>query len=139
MTWKTSSTTTKESTFGFFKMDLELVYRSYRTERERIHAWWLKQGITVCPRCGGGRFKPKKTKPRKYFCQDCLKEFNALKGSIYVGSRYPLATWYTLIKLIQAEPGLDSMAMGRRIGVSGDSIRLLRKKILYAIENEDKN
>lgn len=130
-------------------MDLELVYRKYRTEKERLLALAAVTVPKVCPRCESPRFRPNfsrrkgKQNRRAFTCVDCRKELSITKGTIFNWSQYPLGTWYEVIKLVNEKPELYDrpLAVSKILGLNYEfTTRAIQKirKWLYTQEHEDK-
>lgn len=131
-------------------MDLELIYRHYRTERERVLAVYTAVNPAVCPRCGTSRpprlEKNKNGKAnfrsRIIRCRDCAYSRSALKGTLFYHSESSLGDWFELIKLLDKRPNLGGTAAAGILGVHRDWVRSVKPRImdwLYTQEHEDKN
>lgn len=121
-------------------MDLELVYRSYRNEKERIDALLKKQGVTCCPYCGG-RFQKKRSRRSKepirmYKCVDCRRQYTPTTHTIIGRSHHTIGIWYEIIKLCLVDPHMSAPNMANILGVNKEFVIVSRRKIrvwLYSI------
>ena len=75
-------------------------------------------GIT-CPLCGSTRHFTRLSRPGKYKCGDCTKQFSVRKGTVYEESRLPLQKWFLAAFLMTtSRKGISSLQLSREIGVT---------------------
>lgn len=121
-------------------MDLELVYRPYKSEVERVTAIHDYLGLpNVCPKCGSKSWKAAKHRLPSYYCAKCTYTSTTLRGTMFYHSKYSLGAWYELIKLMRADPKLGPTKLARTLGVGVPFVEEARKRIkawLYTLEDE---
>lgn len=131
-------------------MKLELIYRKYRTEDERIEAVYSATHPAYCPNCGRKilRRRPKPGTPKEkahshqYVCSNRDYYASALENTIFFHSRHPLSTNFELIKMIHHNPKMDARLIASTLGISLPWVKRRRpiiRRWLYTLENEDKD
>ena len=75
-------------------------------------------GVT-CPLCESTRHFNRLTRPGRFWCGDCKRQFSVRKGTIYEESRLPLRKWFLAAFLITtSRKGISSHQLAREIGVT---------------------
>jgi ribosomal protein L37AE/L43A len=72
----------------------------------------------VCPVCGGREGTRLSTRP-KIQCRSCRHQASSTAGTVFAGTKLPLASWFLAIRLIAtAEDGITSVELGRQLGIN---------------------
>jgi len=100
---------------------------------------WNKQ--IYCPYCGCiDDIKPHsnlKNGLKRYFCDNCMKTFTDLTGTIYEKTKVSLWKWvYGLIILLESTGSLSAAELSRNIEVSYPTALKMMRKIRKTLEND---
>lgn len=102
-------------------MDLLKLTEKYPTEAacyakiERVR-WGNRP---VCPKCGCTRITKRTARKNYYHCNACNRDFTALYGTIFEGSKMPLRKWFLLIAvMLNSKKGVSAMNLSRTVGVT---------------------
>ena len=76
---------------------------------------------------------------RKVFqCHACRHQASLIAGTVFQGTKLPLATWFLAIYLIsQAKTGLSSLALKYQLGVSYPTTWLIHHKLMQAMTSRE--
>lgn len=113
------------------------------------------QGHPVCPHCGSDDvfyLEPRSGAPRttrtgrethrrvwKCRNKECKRQFSALVGTIFEGSKIPLAKWIMAIYLMVAgKNGVAALELQRDLGITYKSAWFMVHRIRKAMENSPK-
>lgn len=66
---------------------------------------------------------------KTHLCKTTNKRFTVTTGTIFSGTRLPLIDWFKVIWLGTTEPGLSSLAVAKRTGVTQRTVWNMQKKI----------
>ena len=92
-------------------------------------------GIT-CPLCESTRHFTHLTRPGKYKCGDCLKQFSVRKGTVYEESRLPLRKWFLAAFLMTtSRKGISSLQLAREIGTTQKTAWFVLGRLRKAAEH----
>lgn len=137
-------------------MNLVTLQRKFNTHLKCVKhlekARW--HGHITCPHCGGdsitSRDLPKKSKrgrPRKattiyktpkFHCNKCNRDFTALTGTIFAGSKLPLHQWFMIIALmLNARKGLSAKQVTRDVGVTYKTAWFASMRVRCAMADND--
>lgn len=74
-------------------------------------------------------------KSRRLFqCNACARQTSVTAGTVFAGSKLPLAVWFLATHLItQAKNGMSSLALARELGISHNSAWLMKHKLMQAM------
>ncbi len=102
-------------------MDLTAFASTYGTDEAcRAHMESLRwPGGPVCPGCGSvNNAVPVSTKPGRWRCRACNRQFNVLLGTALEGTHLPLRVWYLAMYLMlsTAKP-ISAMSLHRQLGI----------------------
>lgn len=100
---------------------------------------WNKQ--IYCPYCGcvddirlHSLFK---NGVKRYFCNNCMKTFTDLTGTIFEKTKVPLWKWlYGIIILLESTGSLSAAQLSRNIEVSYPTALIILRKIRRAFEDD---
>lgn len=92
-----------------------------------------------CPRCGEMAHYVVRDGTRKVFqCHACRHQASLIAGTVFQGTKLPLATWFLAIYLIsQAKTGLSSLALKYQLGVSYPTAWLIHHKLMQAMTSRE--
>lgn len=122
-------------------MDLELVYRKYRSERERLLALHQVSPRQVCPKCGSDQLRlfTEKSHPTRVTCKECSDCWSVLAYTFFERSQHSLGEWFELIKFYHRNPKAGRQKASKTLGVAPGWADFVKPKImawLYTVENE---
>lgn len=90
-----------------------------------------------CPVCGCDRHSLVKTRDL-YQCSACHHQTSLTAGTLFEQTKLPLATWFLAIHLVtRAKTGLSALALMRQIGVSHNTARSVKHRIMQAMKERD--
>lgn len=115
---------------------LDLVYRIYRTEEERVWALWEAVGRPPCKHCGSLKLKLYRHRPHQVYCLKCAHTFSPLDSTIFRYTNYSLGAWYEVIKLLAINPRFSSGHIAQTVGVGEGAVKKKRREILELIKKE---
>lgn len=108
-------------------------------ERARKWAWALKAGggPYACPACGCEAYYTHQSRPEVRTCQSCKKQARLRPGTLFEGSKLPLAAWFRAIYwMIHHEKPLSIPLLQQRLGIpSYGTVWNIQKKIKEALED----
>jgi hypothetical protein len=76
-------------------------------------------GNIICPKCSGGKCY-RMGDMKHYKCRDkkCGTRFSVIKGTVFEGTKLPLAKWFTAMYLVMAhKKGVSSHQIARNLGI----------------------
>jgi len=109
-------------------------------------------GQPVCPHCGSVRrpyfLTPKdgasrktrtgsKSERRVWKCADCRKQFSALTGTIFHGTKVPVRTWiFVVFEMCASKNGVAAREIQRKYGLTGKSAWFVLHRIREGMKRE---
>jgi hypothetical protein len=90
------------------------------------------EGLT-CPRCGGARFCPLKSR-QLFQGNRCKKQVRLTAGTVFQDTKLALTIWFAAIyHLTQSKGGISLIELGRRLGVKQPTAWLVKPKLMRAM------
>ena len=108
-------------------------------------------GVPTCPHCGhvGANFiKPRngstrtttrgtQSARRLWQCKKCRKQFSAMTGTIFHGSKVPLRTWlFVLFEMCASKNGMAAREIERKYGVAPKTAWFMAHRLREAMKRE---
>lgn len=109
-------------------------------------------GEPVCPHCGSKRkhyfLKPRNGQSRKtrtgtatqrrvWKCADCRKQFSALTGTIFHGSKIPVRTWvFVVFEMCSSKNGVSAREIERKYDLTAKTAWFMMHRIREAMKRE---
>lgn len=93
-------------------------------------------GEVICAFCGHDKtYRIEKYK--RFKCADCLKQFNAMTGTIFQGKRISLQTWFVGYYLFATLPAISSYRMAKEVGVTQKTAWYMLQRIRFGLGKSD--
>jgi transposase-like protein len=90
----------------------------------------------VCPHCGSMSISAIPSKPGRYHCSDCRKQFSVRTGTIFENSKIPLHQWmFALYYIVTDRKGLSSMQLSKELGVTQKTAWFMEHRIRNAMSS----
>ncbi len=90
----------------------------------------------ICPLCESTRHFTPLTRPGRYACGDCQKQFSVRKGTVYEESRLPLQKWFLAAFLVTtSRKGISSYQLAREIGTTQKTAWFVLGRLRKAAEH----
>ena len=94
-------------------------------------------GHRMCPRCGGDKTYPHKSRSFYYRCPGCRKDFMCKVNTIMHASPLPVRMWlYALYKISVARKGIASIQLAKELGITQKSAWHMLHRIKEACGGE---
>lgn len=96
------------------------------------------QGIPKCPHCKSEkhyRLKNKGEFDGLYKCRECKERFTVTIGTMFEGSKVPLADWfYAIYIFLSHKKGISSIQLSKDIGVTQKTAWFMLTKIRHNLD-----
>lgn len=94
-------------------------YKSEEKCRETIEQMRWPDGNIICPKCGEGKaYRMKNNKTYKCYSQTCKHGFSITVGTVFEGTKLPLAKWFAAIYFVMnRKKGVSSHQIARDLGI----------------------
>jgi ribosomal protein L37AE/L43A/transposase-like protein len=90
-----------------------------------------------CPACGG-RAHCAVTTRGLFQCSACRRQTSPIAGTIFASTHVPLRLWFrAMYHLTQSQPGISSVALGRRLGVTQTTAWTIKHKLAQVMMERD--
>jgi transposase-like protein len=89
----------------------------------------------VCPRCGG-RSAWERRDRGLFLCRSCRAETSVLAGTVLHRTRLPLPTWFLAAYLVATTGGLNSLEIGRTLGIADQETAWLLLRRLRSVMSQ---
>ena len=101
-------------------MDLYSLRENYPTQKKRIKLLeelrW--DGEPTCPKCGCTQVSTCSWRPGYWACRPCRREFTVLSGTVFQGTRMPLAKWFDVMMFMcNSKRGISAKDMSKHVRV----------------------
>jgi len=120
-------------------LSLPKFLKKYGTEaacREALFKLRWPEGFR-CPECGNNTSGQLRARPLIQ-CHRCHDQTSLTARTLFENTKLPLTTWFLAIFLLtQSKTGFSAVALARHLGVSYNTARLIKHKIMEAMRERD--
>lgn len=120
-------------------MSLPKFIEAYGSEpqcRAALAAWRWPQGFQ-CPGCGH-RNACRVREGAVYQCHRCHQQTSLTAGTLFANTKLPLRIWFLAIYLLtQSKAGVSALSLKRQLGVSYNTVWLVKHKLMQAMKERD--
>lgn len=102
-------------------MDIYALREKYPTQKKRLQLLeelrW--DGEPACPKCGSPKVARCGWRPGYWKCRPCRREFTALTGTVFHGTRLPLSKWFDIMLfMVNSKRGISAKDVSRHVRVT---------------------